>query len=138
MWLGAGLLVALLATSHRQTLRTAGPWVASGLAALIFLPHVLWQVVFDWPTLEFVQAATTTKMVSVPPLDLFLQQALVWNPVALPVWLVGLVTLIRRQEDELGRVFAIVFATTAAILIVSGTSRPNYLALAVTRLEQEP
>ena len=35
---------------------------------------------------------------------------------------------------EAGRLLALVFATTAAILVVNGTSRPNYLALAMPPL----
>ena len=129
-WLGMGLFAGLLLTPHRRLLRTPWPWVAGGLAGLLFLPHVLWQVAYGFPTLEFVRVATTEKMVPVGPLALFGQQALVWNPLALPIWVAGLVVLLRGKADAAGRIFAIVFLTTAAILVVNGTSRPNYLALA--------
>jgi hypothetical protein len=59
LWLGAGLLAGLLLTPHRRTLRTAGPFIAGALAALLFLPHVLWQVEHGWPTAEFIRVATT-------------------------------------------------------------------------------
>jgi hypothetical protein len=101
---------------------------------VIFLPHIAWQIENGWPTAEFVAAATTQKMVAVSPLELFAQQILVWNPLALPLWLIGGVALLRRQSDDPGRVLAIIFATTAAILIANGTSRPNYLALAMPPL----
>jgi 4-amino-4-deoxy-L-arabinose transferase-like glycosyltransferase len=73
-------------------------------------------------------------MLAVPPLDLFTQQILVWNPLVLPLWLVGGVALLRRTGDDPGRIFAAIFVTTAAILIANGTSRPNYLALAMPPL----
>ncbi len=134
LWFGIGLVAGLLATPHRRVLLSPWPWVAGGIAALLFLPHLIWQVANGWPTVEFVAAATSQKMVPVPPLDLFAQQVLVWNPLVLPLWLAGLVALVRRAGNDPGRVFAIVFGTTAAILIVNGTSRPNYLALAVPPL----
>jgi 4-amino-4-deoxy-L-arabinose transferase-like glycosyltransferase len=134
LWLGAGLAVGLLATRHRRLLATPWPWIAGTLALLLFLPHVAWQVATGWPTLGFMRAATGEKMLPVPPLELFAQQILVWNPLVLPLWLAGLVALLRRPGNDPGRVFAAVFATTAAILIANGTSRPNYLALAMPPL----
>jgi hypothetical protein len=133
-WFGLGLLVGLIATPYRRVLKSPGPWIAAGLAVALFLPHVLWQIANGWPTAEFVAAATAGKMVSVSPLELLAQQALVWNPLTLPLWVVGAVALLRRPKDDVGRVFVILFATTAAILIVNGTSRPNYLALAMPPL----
>jgi hypothetical protein len=134
LWLGAGLLAGLLVTPHRRALGTPWPWVAGALAVLLMLPHVLWQIAHGWPTLEFIRVATSEKMLPVPPLDLFAQQILVWNPLVLPLWLAGGIALVRRSGNDPGRVFAAVFATTAAILIVNGTSRPNYLALAMPPL----
>ncbi|MFP6639588.1 MAG: glycosyltransferase family 39 protein [Myxococcota bacterium] len=134
LWLGAGLLAGLLVTPHRRVFRTAGPWIAGALAALLFLPHILWQVENGWPTAEFIRVATTQKMLPVPPLELFTQQILVWNPLVFPLWLVGGVSLLRRNGDDAGRVLATIFVVTAAILIVNGTSRPNYLALAMPPL----
>ncbi len=129
-WFGIGLLVGLLATPHRRLLRTPGPWLAAALAALLFAPHIVWQIFHDFPTAEFMQAATTRKMLPVGPFDLFAQQALVMNPVALPIWLAGFVLLWRGDRRGPDRLFALIFAVTAVILIVNGTSRPNYLALA--------
>jgi hypothetical protein len=134
LWLGLGLFAGLLSTPHRAVLRSPWPWAAAALAACVFLPHVLWQVAYGWPTADFMRIATTQKMLPVSPLELFAQQVLVWNPLALPVWAVGFIALLRRPATDPGRVFAIVFATTAALLIASGTSRPNYLALAVPPL----
>jgi len=134
LWFGAGLLAGLLATPHRRLLLNRGPWLAGGIAVLLFLPHVLWQVAHGWPSAEFMQVATTRKMIPVSPAELFAQQALVWNPVVLPLWLAGFVALIARPRTDVGRVFAWVFVVTAAILIANGTSRPNYLALATPPL----
>lgn len=134
LWLGAGLAVALILTPHRHLLRTPGPWIAGALAGLLFLPHVVWQVAHGWPTLEFVRVATTQKMVPVPPLELFAQQVLVWHPLTFPLWLAGAIALMRRPRDDPGRVLALIFAVTAGILIWNGTSRPNYLALAMPPL----
>jgi 4-amino-4-deoxy-L-arabinose transferase-like glycosyltransferase len=62
LWLGAGPGAALLFTSHRQRLATRWPWLALGLAALVFAPHILWQIHTGWPTLEFMRNATQFKI----------------------------------------------------------------------------
>jgi hypothetical protein len=134
LWLGAGLGLGLLATPHRRQLATPWPWVAGALALLIFSPHLLWQWANGFPTAEFMAVATSSKMVRVGPLDLFAQQALVMLPVALPIWVAGFFWLWRSDSKGPERIFAIVFVTTVVILIVNGTSRPNYLALAMPPL----
>jgi uncharacterized membrane protein len=134
LWFGSGLFVGLLLTPHRQVLLTRGPWLAGAIAAVLFLPHVFWQIAYEWPTAEFMVVATSQKMVPVSPLDLFAQQILVWNPLALPLWIAGLIVLIWRPPTNTGWVFASIFIVTAIILMINGTSRPNYLALAVPPL----
>jgi 4-amino-4-deoxy-L-arabinose transferase-like glycosyltransferase len=130
LWLGAGLGVGLLATPHRRLLATPWPWIAAALALALFLPHLVWQWRHDFPTAEFIAAATAGKMVRVGPIDLFGQQLLVMHPLAAPIWIAGFFLLLRSPSQGAGRIFAAVFVTTTLILVVNGTSRPNYLALA--------
>ncbi|TDI13316.1 MAG: phospholipid carrier-dependent glycosyltransferase, partial [Acidobacteria bacterium] len=87
LWLGFGLLVGLLVTQRRRWLLTPGPWLAAGLAVLLFLPYILWQVGNDWPTVEFIRNASGQKMLEVKPLDFMLSQLRVMNPAVAPLWL---------------------------------------------------
>ena len=130
LWLGAGLVVGLLATPRRALLRSPWPWLAGALAAAITAPYVLWQVAHGFPTAEFVRVATSQKMLPVGPVELFAQQVLAMHPFALPIWSAGLVWLFAGPERDRTRPLAIVFLVVTAILIANGTSRPNYLALA--------
>ena len=129
-WLGMGFGVGLIVTPHRRLLATPWPWAAGVLALLIFSPHVVWQWTHDFPTLEFMSVALAEKMRPVGALDLFAQQVLVMHPLALPVWVAGFFLLWRAGTKGPERIFAMIFVTTALILIANGTSRPNYLALA--------
>ncbi len=130
LWLGVGLFAGLVVTPSRSQLRTPWPWLAGGLAALLFAPHVIWQVQNGWPTAEFVRVATTAKMLPVGPVELLAQQVLAMNPVTAPLWAAGLVWLLLGRGGTRSRVFGVVFLVVAAILIFNGTSRPNYLSLA--------
>jgi len=125
LWLGAGLAVGLVATTHRRRLLTPWPWLAGTLALVVFLPYVLWQFANDWPTLEFIANATGQKMKQVSPLQLLSSQAMMMNPITLPLWILGLVWLARKRDL---RIFAWIYGVVFAILAVNGASRAGYLA----------
>jgi len=74
-WLGAGaaagvglednfllvtLLIALLVgialSRHRPALRTSWPWLGVGIAAIIWLPNLIWQATHGWPQLAMSKA----------------------------------------------------------------------------------
>ena len=131
MWFGGGAFLGLLLTGHRRVLRTRWPWLAAAIAVLIFAPHVLWQVRNDWPTLEFMLNATLGKMVHTGFVEFWLQQVIVMSPALVPVWVSGLIALLAWRA---ARPLGIVFLATAALLIASGSSRPNYLAVAYAPL----
>jgi hypothetical protein len=64
LWLGGGLGVALMLTPYRAVIMRRGVWLAAGVAALIFAPHIVWQMQHHWPTLEFMQSASANTMVA--------------------------------------------------------------------------
>jgi uncharacterized membrane protein len=130
-WFGGALALGLLLTGHRRTLRTPWPWLAGALALVIFLPHIAWQVRNHWPTLEFMRNATQEKMVRTPFVPFWIQQALVMGPATLPVWIVGLIALLASGR---WRILGYIFLAVAALLVASGSSRPNYLTVAYPAL----
>ncbi|HVP15001.1 MAG TPA: glycosyltransferase family 39 protein, partial [Terriglobales bacterium] len=131
IWFGGAAFLALLLTEHRRALLTPWPWIAAGIAGLLFLPHVVWQARNGWPTLEFMRNATGSKMIRTGYVVFWVQQLMAMNPAALPVWLIGLVALLATKR---ARVLGIVFVVVAAFLMLSGSSRPNYLAVAYAPL----
>jgi Dolichyl-phosphate-mannose-protein mannosyltransferase len=134
LWLGAGIVGGLLATPSRRLLLTPGPWLAGTIAAVLFAPHVAWQIVHGWPTLEFIRNASRDKMQANTPLQFVADQALKMNPLTLPVWLAGLVWLLFARGAARFRPLAVSFLTVAAILMLNGTSRSGYLAAAYPAL----
>lgn len=128
LWLGAGIAAGLVLTSQRRLLLTPGPWIAGAAAALLFAPHVVWQVTHGWPTLEFIRNASAEKMQTSTPLQFLAGQVMNMHPITLPVWLAGLLYLLFSPRAARYRVLAIAFIAVAAILIVNSTSRSGYLA----------
>ena len=92
---GAGVVVGLLLTAQRREMRGKWFWLGGLAALLIFLPNLLWNYSNDWPFLQLMQAIRAEgRDVVLPFGDYFLQQALLVNPLAAPVWLIGLGALL--------------------------------------------
>jgi dolichyl-phosphate-mannose-protein mannosyltransferase len=128
LWLGAGIAAGLIATPARRLLLTSGPWIAGAIAAALFAPHVAWQVVNGWPTPEFIRNASQGKMQENPPLAFLATQVLNMNPLTLPVWFGGLISLLTAPRLARYRALGVAFLTVAAILMLNRTSRSEYLA----------
>jgi hypothetical protein len=134
LWLGLGLFTGLVLTPARRWLNTRGPWLSGGIAALLFLPHVLWQVANGWPTLEFMRHATQGKYKAFP-LPWFLKEELLhFNLIAAPLWIAGLVWLLASRDGRRFRALGIVWVTTFVILVVNGNAKPEYLSPAFAPL----
>ena len=133
LWLGFAMAVGLLLTENRRTLLTRGPWLAAGVASLIFLPHLIWQVTSGWPTLEFMSGAAG-KMVEVTFFNYLGSQILEMNPLLFPVWFAGLVWYLFAAKGKQYRMLGIIYVVVFALLVISGNVRTYYLAPAYPML----
>ena len=134
LWFGGGLGVGLLLTPHRRALRTSGPWVAGGIAGVLFLPYLLWEAQHGWPTLEFMHNATSQKMADITPLRFLLGQVLEMNPGAAPVWIAGILFGLLAREGRRWSVLVWIYFAVLALLLAGGRSRASYLAVAYPML----
>lgn len=87
-----GLLVPLLAlavalpfTPYRKFFAERRFWIGAAIASAIFMPHVIWQFMNGWPTLEFIENAKAFKMVEISQLEFFAQQVFQMYPLVFPV-----------------------------------------------------
>jgi hypothetical protein len=118
--------VALLVTLPRRLLRRPGPWLAAGLALVLFLPHLAWQVRSGWPTREFIENATRHKNVAMDPLSFLAAQVLEIHPLNAPLWVAGLAWLLFSGRGRAFRALGIVYVVAFAI-IVAQHGKPYYL-----------
>lgn len=134
LWLGFGIAVGLVATPQRAWLKTRGPWLAAGIAALLFVPHLIWQVAHGWPTLEFIERATSQKMAEKTALQFLLEQVDAMNPLNAAIWVPGLAALALAPGLKRFRMLGWVYVAVFVLLAASGTSRAGYLSPAYTWL----
>lgn len=128
LWLGGGIAIGLLSTSQRHWLRTPWPFVAGGIAGLIFLPYILWNVVHDFAHLEFIRNATSGKYSGLNLLSFAMGQLLINNPLTAILWLPGLIGLLFMKALSRFRILGIVYCVAFAVLIANGHSKAEYLA----------
>lgn len=120
----AGLAVGLLATGWRRHLRDARTWTGALVAAALFAPHVLWQVLNGWPTLEFMRNATRLKNAPVSPGAFLLGQVeLVAGGVLLAV--AGLAWLLADRDGRRFRPIGIAYLVVLAVFMAQG-GKPYY------------
>jgi hypothetical protein len=86
---GFAVTVGMLLSTQRQQLRVKWLWLGGAVALLFLLPYVLWNAANGWPTLEF-WSNYANKVFWGSAVDFLVQQVLIMNPFALPIWLAGI------------------------------------------------
>ena len=129
---GLGMLVGLLISEHRRQLRTPWPYVAGGIALLMWLPNLLWQADNGWPFFEHMEVLAAGQFTHVSRSGFLIEQVLMHNPWTFPIWLAGIIFFLRKEGRPF-RYLLWVFLTALAIMLYVG-SKAYYLAPAYPML----
>jgi hypothetical protein len=122
--LGAGLLVV----GPRHLLRSAWLWGGAIVALLLWTPWLIWQARHGWPQLDVSSSIAAGGSASSQPRWALLPfQFLLVSPVLAPVWIAGLVALLRRPRLRPFRLFAVAWIFLVLAFLATG-GKPYYLA----------
>lgn len=132
-WLAAGLLVGIIATPLRLQLKTYATRIAALIAFVIFLPYIIWNIQHDFAHVEFATRAAQLKYSSQNPLTFFSGLVLLYNPLAVPVWIAGFFVLLRHERKEY-RSLGYAVAAVLAILLINVHSKSEYFNPAAVAL----
>lgn len=92
---GFGVLVGLLLTEQRRVLANRWIWIGGLAAFLIFLPNLVWNIHYHWPFLELMRNIKAEgRDVALSPLEYFLQQCLIVQPIVAPLWIGGVLAFL--------------------------------------------
>ncbi|WP_432985080.1 ArnT family glycosyltransferase [Dactylosporangium sp. CA-233914] len=116
----AGLLIA----GPRRVLLSPWLWAGAGIAVVVGLPNLLYQIANDFPQLSMAGALAENKgddaRITLLPLQL------AWlGPFFVPVWVAGIVTLLRRPELRPIRAFAVAYPLML-VLLFAVAGQPYY------------
>ena len=122
-----GALGGMVFTSQRKQFKNKWFWMGMILAGLIFLPHIIWEIVNKYPSLEFMRNASQNKNVHLSVLDFFRGQLRDMNFLNAPIWMLGIFFLLFKSEvskfKSLGWMYIIVF-----IAMIAGNAKVYYLS----------
>jgi len=117
---GFAVFVGLLLTEQRRVFFNKWIWLGALAAFVIFLPNLLWNIHYDFP---FVQLMHNIKAegrdIELTPLQYFMQQCLIMQPLAAPVWIAGVCAFLFwrpfRAYRFLGWSYLVTFAVFAVL-----------------------
>jgi hypothetical protein len=115
-----GLIVAILVTPARKYLRSKWLYLGAGLAFLIFLPNLIWQIQHDFISLDFL-SAIHARDIEWGRTDTFVLDQLysTTNPFSLPLWIAGLVLCLFSTSMKRFRALGWMFVVTFLLLFFS-------------------
>lgn len=126
LFLGFGIVVGLLLTRNRTYLISKWFWLAGGIAVLIFLPHVIWEVHHGYPTLEFIRRASAEKNVAMNVFDFTMNQFLMTGFLQSLLWLTGLYYFFFNSQGRKYRAMGWMYLVVFAVMVLNN-SKAYYL-----------
>lgn len=129
-----GLVAAVLLTEMREYLRSKWLYLGAGLALLIFLPNLIWQLRHDLIALEYLSSIHARDVEWGRARDFLPNQLYeTTNPFSLPLWTTGLSLFLFGASMKRFRALGWMFVVTFGLfLITQGRSYytgPSYVML---------
>ncbi len=126
-FLTIGVLAGIALAGPRR--RLASPWLWEGalIAALLWAPYLAWQAQHGWPQLAVAHSIAAGRSGTSEPRWAFLPfQLVLVSPYLAPIWIAGLVRLLRDPALRFCRALGWSWVVLAAVFIVTG-GKPYYL-----------
>jgi 4-amino-4-deoxy-L-arabinose transferase-like glycosyltransferase len=127
-FLAAGLLAGIVLAGPRRLLRSPRVWAGAAVALALWSPWIVWQAAHGWPQLDVSRSIAAGGSASSQPWWAIVPfQVLLVSPPLAPVWIAGLVKLLRDPALRSVRFLAWAWVVLAAVFMASG-GKPYYLA----------
>ena len=124
------LILSLLLTGKWRLVVNKWILTAGLISLIIFLPNIIWQILNEYPSMEFYRNINADKNVYTPPIAFIMGQVMGMSPSNVPVWFAGFLYLIFSKKVKDFRFLAILFLSLFLFMMLSGTSRSDRLAFA--------
>ena len=127
-FLMAGLVAGVVIAGPRQLFRSPWLWAGTVIAAAMWTPYLVWQAHNGWPQLDVARSiASGGSGTSEPRWALLPFQLLMGNLLLTPIWIVGLVQLLRRPSLRWARAVGWCWVALVVAFTVLG-GKPYYLS----------
>jgi hypothetical protein len=133
LFFGLGLLVGMTMSPLRKYFKSPWFYAGGGIALLMILPNLIWQIAHDWPTVHFVLNLNEGVMSGISPLEFIAGQLLYLHPFNTILWVSGLLFLLVSRPGRPYRVLGWIWLSVF-LLLVFAKSKIYYLAPAYPAL----
>lgn len=119
-FLAAGIAGGVLLTPARRYLKSPWLWAGAGLALIIFLPNIIWEMQHGWVSLAF-QADTRERNIQLGRTQSFLleQFYLSTNTAAAPLWITGLGYLFIKPDGKRFRILGWIYLISLVLFLIA-------------------
>jgi hypothetical protein len=127
-FLAFGLLVGVLLAGPRRLLRSPHVWAGAAIALALWSPWIVWQADRGWPQIDVSRSIAAGGSASSQPWWAIVPfQLLLVSPLLAPVWIAGLVKLLRDPVLRSVRFMAWAWVVLAGVFMAT-SGKPYYLA----------
>ncbi|SDY94059.1 Dolichyl-phosphate-mannose-protein mannosyltransferase [Micromonospora pattaloongensis] len=128
----AAVGVALVLVGPRRTLASRWLWIGVAIALAVGAPNLVYQATHGWPQLAMAEAIERNKGAESRALFVPMQLVLL-GPLLAPVWIAGLVRLLRDPALRPARALGVAYPILCVLVLVSG-GQPYYTLALVLAL----
>ncbi len=111
------ILIAILVSKERQWLLNKKLWVGIGIAFLIILPNLIWQISYGFPVFNHIKELNVSQLKNINPLDFIIDQFFMHLPVTW-VWILGFTGLLKSQTLRPFKMIAVFFVVVILMLLL--------------------
>ena len=128
LFLGFGLAVGLMLTQNREYLKSKEIWIGAAIAFIIFLPNIIWQIVNNFPTLEFMRNASAYKNKPMSLIEFTLNSLLELNPGYSLFVLTGIYFLFFNKQGKAYSIIGWIYVSVFLVFIFNN-GKPYYMGV---------
>jgi len=122
---GFSVVVGLLLTEQRRFLFNQWIWLGGLATFVIFLPNLLWNIHYHWPFVELMRNIKAEgRDIALSPLQYFLQQCLIMQPIVAPIWIAGVFAFLFWRPFQLYRFLG--WSYLISFAVIAGLHGKNY------------
>ncbi len=113
----AGLLPGILLTQQRKVLAKKEIYIAAGIALIIFLPNLIWQIQQGFPVFGHMRELSERQLVNVKPID-FIKDQILFFLGSIYIWVCGLFALLLYKPFDKYRWLGLSYVFSIAIFLL--------------------
>jgi len=114
----AALIGGLLLTKHRKVFLTKYPYISLGIAFLIALPNLWWQVAHDFPIIRHMEVLASTQLVNVSATSFLIPQFLDHLGASI-IWLSGFFFVLTNEKMKSYRFLGWTYLLVILLLLLT-------------------